>query len=175
MCAKGCIGLKFPTSTDGIQECLDNKRSFDTDHHAWKQEGPRAHNDDYHVKWVYRCENGPHISRIIVLTLPTSQFAYSHVYQAKGPRTNNHLEGWHNRLNKMLGSRIPICSNWLVPSSKKRPVLTWLSCSLLQRSPCKKRCVEIDRRIETMMQRFEDSTINLTEYLSGLSYLDLVM
>ena len=28
------------------------------------------------------------------------------------------------------------------------------------------RCVEIDRRIETMMQRFEDSVISLTDYLS---------
>ena len=37
--------------------------------------------------------------------------------------------------------------------------------------PRKKWCVEIDRRIETMMQRFEDSTISLTDYLSGLSYL----
>ncbi len=37
--------------------------------------------------------------------------------------------------------------------------------------PRKKRCVEIDRRIETMMQRFEDSTINFSDYLSGVSYL----
>ena len=37
--------------------------------------------------------------------------------------------------------------------------------------PRKKRCVEMDRRIETMMQSFEDSTISLTDYLSGLSYL----
>ena len=37
--------------------------------------------------------------------------------------------------------------------------------------PRKKQCVEIDRRIATMMQRFEDSTISLIDYLSGLSYL----
>ena len=37
--------------------------------------------------------------------------------------------------------------------------------------PRKKWCVEIDRRIETMMQKFEDSTISLTDYLFGLSYL----
>ena len=30
--------------------------------------------------------------------------------------------------------------------------------------PRKKRCVEIDRRIETVMQRFKDSTISLTDY-----------
>ncbi len=29
------------------------------------------------------------------------------VYQAKGPRTNNHLEGWHNRLNKIVGKPHP--------------------------------------------------------------------
>ena len=28
-----------------------------------------------------------------------------------------------------------------------------------------------DRSIETMMQRLEDSTISLTDYFSGLSYL----
>ena len=32
-------------------------------------------------------------------------------------------------------------------------------------------CVEIDRRIETMVQRFKDSAISLIDYLSGLSYL----
>ena len=32
-------------------------------------------------------------------------------------------------------------------------------------------CVEIDRRIETMVQRFEDSVVSLIDYLSGLSYL----
>jgi len=31
--------------------------------------------------------------------------------------------------------------------------------------------VEIDGRIETMMQRLEGSTISLTDYFSGLSYL----
>ena len=36
---------------------------------------------------------------------------------------------------------------------------------------CKKRCVEVDSRIEGMMQRFEDSAIILEDYLSGLSYL----
>ena len=35
----------------------------------------------------------------------------------------------------------------------------------------KKRCVEIDRRIETMTQRLEDFTISLADYLSGISYL----
>ena len=30
---------------------------------------------------------------------------------------------------------------------------------------------KIDRRIETMMQRYEDSTISLIDYLSVLSYL----
>ncbi len=43
--------------------------------------------------------------------------------------------------------------------------------------PCKKRWVEIDHRIETMMQRFEDSTINLSDYLIGTQlpsiYVDL--
>ena len=33
-----------------------------------------------------------------------------------------------------------------------------------------KRCVELDRRIERMIQRFEDGTINLEYYLSGLNY-----
>ena len=31
--------------------------------------------------------------------------------------------------------------------------------------------MEIDGRIETMMQRLEGSTISLTDYFSGLSYL----
>ena len=35
----------------------------------------------------------------------------------------------------------------------------------------KKRCVEMDRRIETMMQRLEDSMISLIGYLSELRYL----
>ena len=29
------------------------------------------------------------------------------VYQAKGPHTNNHLKGWHNRLNKIVGKPHP--------------------------------------------------------------------
>ena len=34
-----------------------------------------------------------------------------------------------------------------------------------------KRCVHLDRRIERMIQRFKDGTINLEYYLSGLNYL----
>ena len=29
------------------------------------------------------------------------------VYQATGPHTNNHLESWHNRLNKIVGKPHP--------------------------------------------------------------------
>ena len=29
------------------------------------------------------------------------------VFDSNGPRTNNHLESWHNRLNSFLGRRYP--------------------------------------------------------------------
>jgi len=51
----------------------------------------------------------------------------------------------------------------LVPLSKNLEVV-W-SC------PHKKQHVEIDRRIEMMMQGLKDSTISLTDNFSGLSYL----
>ena len=139
--------------------------------------------------------------------------------------TNNHLEGWHNCLNKivspymsriannallgggvrvrvwireqrkikrrskvllslcwqswtslrLLGSHIPISSIWYIPSSKKRPVLTWLSCSLLQKGGAALARNSVWRWTEGLRRWCRGlktpHAICLTDYLSGLSYL----
>ena len=96
------------------------------------------------------------------------------VYQAMGPRTNNHLEGCHNRLHKIVGKPHPNLFELIrtFQQEEARTHMTILQLATGGRSrPHKNWCVEIDRKIKTMMQRFEDSTISLTDYLSGLSYL----
>ena len=81
---------------------------------------------------------------------------------------------WHNRLNKIVGKSHPnlfklICTFQQEEASTHMTILQLATGG--RSRPCKKQCVEIDRRIEMMMQRFEDSTISLTDYLSGLCYL----
>ena len=77
------------------------------------------------------------------------------VYQAMGPHTNNQPEGWHNRLNKIVGKLHPDLLE-LICIFQQEEVSTHMTILQLatggRNHPCKKRCVEKDRRIETMME-----------------------
>ena len=96
------------------------------------------------------------------------------VYQATGPLTNNHLEGWHKRLNKTVGNSHPNLFELIRTFQQEEASI---HMTILQFAtggwsrPHKKQCVEINRRIETMMQRFKDSTISLIDYLSAWTQL----
>jgi hypothetical protein len=65
--------------------------------------------------WLYTLENAPPRDDCIKLTDyvtetwiegPFSQPTWNH-YQTEGSRTNNHLEGWHNKLKKRVGVAHP--------------------------------------------------------------------
>ena len=81
------------------------------------------------------------------------------VYQATEPPTNNHLVGWHNHLNKIVGESCPNLFE-LIRTFQQEETSTHITIVQLATGgwshPHKKQCVEIDRRIKTMMQRFED-------------------
>ena len=77
------------------------------------------------------------------------------VYQATEQCTNNHLVGWHNRLNKFVGRPHPNLFE-LIRTFQQEEASTHMTILQLatggQSCPHKKWCVvEIDRRIETMM------------------------
>ena len=70
------------------------------------------------------------------------------VHKATGPRTNNHLEGWHNRLNKIVGKPHPNLFELLLTFQQEEAStqITIMQLATGGRScPRKKRCVEIYR------------------------------
>jgi hypothetical protein len=63
-----------------------------------------------------------------------SQPTWNH-YQTEGPRTNNHLEGWHNKLKKRFGIAHPTPVVNSVSSVASLVSISWYFFALLRLCP----------------------------------------
>ena len=99
-----------------------------------------------------------------------SQWNY---YDNEGPRTNNHVEGWHTRLKKVVGKAHPNLYE-IIEVMKKEQATSEIKLQQLEmggRAPHrKKRFVEKDKRILTLFERFKNGEYSLSDYLDAIKY-----
>ena len=90
----------------------------------------------------------------------------------QGTRTNNHVEGWHNRLKKVVGKAHPNVFE-IVETFKKEQASTEVSIAQLATGAAptrrNRRATERNKKIEELKTRFTANSLTLDEYLSGVS------
>ena len=82
------------------------------------------------------------------------------VFESSSTRTNNHAEGWHNRMKKVVGKAHPNEFE-IVEIFKGEQASTEVSIEQL--------ATERDKKIEELKTRFTANSLTLDEYLSGVS------
>ena len=94
------------------------------------------------------------------------------VFETTGPRTNNHLEGWHNRLKIIVGKPHPNVYE-IVEVFQKEQLSVEVSLAQLAvrvRPPRRaKKTIEKERKLTELKQRFQDQAISLHDYVAGVS------
>ena len=89
------------------------------------------------------------------------------------PRTNNSLEGWHCALQTLFDGPHP--SIWkFFEGLKKEIVLTMVDIETMQTGghhpPQKKKYVDINKRLQTLILRHSRNELTTLEFLKGVSY-----
>ena len=94
------------------------------------------------------------------------------VFETDCVRTNNHVEGWHNRLKKVVGKAHPNVFE-IVETFKKEQASTEVSLAQLAAGAApprrRRRVIQRDRKINELKQRFTSNAISLHDYVSGVS------
>ena len=95
---------------------------------------------------------------------------------AHNPRTNNHVEGWHNKLKRIARKAHPNIYE-IVTIFKQEQAFTEVSIAqLASGATLRKRAnksVQKDNRIQKLKEDFVANLITLGEYLQGLSLLTI--
>ena len=101
------------------------------------------------------------------------QFQQWNYFDFDGPRTHNHVEGWHSRLKKVVGKPHPNIFE-LIEVIKKEEVTTRMKMqqfeSGAQEPPRRRKVRERERRIQLLFQRFNGGTISIDEYLESFKH-----
>ena len=91
---------------------------------------------------------------------------------SNSPRTNNHIEGWHNNL-KLIAKKSHPNVYELIEIFKHEHANTEVSIAQLaigsQTSKRDKKYIEKDNKIETLENRLRQDTITLREYVRAIS------
>jgi hypothetical protein len=89
-------------------------------------------------------------------------------FDTDGPRTNNYNEGYNNRLNKLCGSGHPNLYKF-INILKREESLASIKCfraiSGYEADKRKKKDIEKDLQIETLIKEVEDDKIDLIEFV----------
>ena len=94
------------------------------------------------------------------------------VYNTDGPWTNNHLEGWHNRLKRVVGKTHPNIFKCVEIFQREQ---TSTEISLQQLSTGSKpprrtlKSITRDKKITELKNRFSNNAISLSEYVAGMA------
>ena len=87
-------------------------------------------------------------------------------------RMNNHLEGWHSKLKKVVGKAHPNVFE-IVCIFKMEQAAVEVSLAQLQAGahppPRSRATVEKDKKIAELKRKFASNEINLDDYIRGLS------
>lgn len=91
-----------------------------------------------------------------------------------GPRTNNHVEGFHNRLNKWVSKAHPSIYQLITVFQKiETKASVDYQTRLLGKSGPKRRAIDVekDNRYDNLLENLENGRIDLEQYLRSCSYL----
>ena len=93
------------------------------------------------------------------------------VFETKSARTNNHIEGWHSKLKKVVGKAHPNVYE-IVEILKREQGVTEITITQLASGAIPprrgKKSTDKDKRIQELNQRFSEKTITLEEYVQGI-------
>ena len=96
-------------------------------------------------------------------------------FQNKGPRTNNHLEGWHNRLNRLarkahpnLFESIELLQNEQAATEVQ---IIQLTDGVGLPRPKKRKAVRREQHIKKITDEFDSGVRSLDSYLSALGQM----
>ena len=93
------------------------------------------------------------------------------LYETEGLRSNNHLEGWHNRLQRVVGKSHPNIFE-CVEVFQREQVSTEVLIQQLAAGECpscrKKRAIEKDQHIKELKERFSTNIISSSDYVAGV-------
>ena len=127
--------------------------------------------------WIRVQQEAPHPPRVgeLVEYFSTTWVSGSYQirqwnhYKTDGPRTNNHVEGLHSRLKKLVGKAHPIIYELVEVINHASAAVSGRCFTAPRRR--KVRARGRDRKIQTLFQRLELETITLDDYLEGITGL----
>ena len=95
------------------------------------------------------------------------------VYNAEGTKTINHVEWWHNKINRLAGKSHPNIYK-LVDLFKIEQAATEVTLRRLEAggvlAPTRKVQRTKEKRLKTIQQKFTNDEYSLEEYVTTLSY-----
>ena len=94
------------------------------------------------------------------------------VYSTEGPRTNNHVEGWHNKITRLAGKSHPNIYE-LVDLFKTEQAATEVTLRQLEAggvlAPTRKAYRTKEIRLKTTQQKFTNDEYSLEQYITAVS------
>lgn len=94
-------------------------------------------------------------------------------YDYDGPRTNNHVEGWHSRLKRIVDKPHPNIFEIVDVIKREQATMEmkWEQYAAgATQPPRKKRYVQRDEKIRKLFERFQNGESSLAEYLSSVRH-----
>lgn len=135
--------------------------------------------DDY---WIHAWENAPETDACtkfhdyVTETWVDGRFpqaTWNH-YQTEGPRTNNHLEGWHNKLKKRVKTAHPnifkIVSEFQKEQAANEVKIVQYAAGGQKRKRMKK-YREVEERLDTLKAELQNGTKDTIQYGDAASYI----
>ena len=93
--------------------------------------------------------------------------------EVHSPRTNNHLEGWHNKLKRIARKAHPnlfeIVTLFKQEQADTEVILAQLATGAKPPRRANKD-IQKDKRIQNLKEKFLTNTITLGEFVSGISF-----
>ena len=131
--------------------------------------------------WISVQEEAPELPRIDELveyfsaTWVRSSFQIRqwNYFKIEGPRTNNHVEGWHSRLKNIVGKAHPNVYELVEVIQKEESVTTMKVQQLVagaSQPPRRRKIKDRERKIQTLFQRLELGNITLGGFLDAIKY-----
>ena len=132
--------------------------------------------------WLAIQQSAPNIPRVDELidyfsatwingNFPPIHWNYFNQHQ---PRTNNHVEGWHSRMKKVISKPHPNIFAWIDYIQREEAVTKAKIQSFRSGAtarPRRRRMKEKEKRIQTLFDRFNAGGVTLDEYLSAIKHL----
>ena len=131
--------------------------------------------------WLGVKQEAPQVSRVDELlsyfeqTWMIGQFhpRQWNYFDFEGPRTNNHVEGWHSRLKKVVGKAHPnvyeIIEVFQNEEATVRMKLLNFETGAAQ-APRRRKVRDMERRLRVLFARFKDGNVSIDDHLESVKH-----